>query len=345
MHYRAARGWLREVERQALEDWVEAEVMPLARPGMIDDAIDRLRARLSGEERQEARLLLLSELARLLQASGREGEARKVLDEYGAVAPDDPRPCYRLAASLFHGEGGYDAAAEALQAALTATDAALERARRSGWLLQQCLNLRARIAVALGRFDALDSTLRELLALPTRWAGRDTGPADDFLERVPDGAVEVTLLERCRARQESERRMAEEAAAPGAAARAWLPPATHQFDMLDGWSAKSDDELREQYSPMTVQTVRGLVAELLDSDVFVAVDRERFPQIVRTLHAILGEGSRALGQALIEAGEHRKRGQAEAFAAVMRRFIERSPSRFHRQIAERYLEGTRREGA
>lgn len=345
LHYHAERGWLREIERQSLEDWIEAEVAPLARPGLIDGAITHLRARLDKEERHEARLLLLCELARLLQASGREGEACAVLEEQRAVAPDDPRPAYRLAASLFHAGGGYGAAAGTLQAALAAIDAALERSRRAGYLLRHCLNMRARIVVALKRFDLLALTLRELLAPPAPLPVRDVRMADDFLEQVPHGAVDAALLQRYRERLESERRMAAEATAPGGGLRAWAPPETHVFDALRAWGALSDEELRERFSPAAVETLRRIGAELLDGDPFAPADRDRFPQLVRIFNAVLDAGSHALGQALIEAGEHKKRGQAEAFGVVMRRFVERCPSRFHRQIAEHYLAGTRREGA
>jgi hypothetical protein len=120
--------------------------------------------------------------------------------------------------------------------------------------------------------------------------------------------------------------------------------ATHAFDTLGEWSELSDEDLRALFSADVEETLRRVIDELIGGDVFPAIGREAFPQIVRMLRAVEKEGSVMLGRAIVEADDHRKAGRDDAFKEVMQRFMARSPTRFHRDVAGHYLAGTRREG-
>jgi hypothetical protein len=120
------------------------------------------------------------------------------------------------------------------------------------------------------------------------------------------------------------------------------PP--HDFDTLAMWSTLSDEELRQLFSPQAQAALRRMIALLLDADVFEPIDRQRFPAVVRIVEATLREGSHRLSEAMLTAADYRDSGRQKAFEDMMQEFIDRSPTRFHRQIAENYLNGTRPDG-
>jgi hypothetical protein len=112
----------------------------------------------------------------------------------------------------------HDAAlgADALQRALQAIETAIAKARLTGAFLRYCLNDRARIAVSMSRWDLVEETLREILSSTPRPAEvTDIRLEDDFLARVPEGAIDSEVLSRYRgALSAQEKRRARERPAP-----------------------------------------------------------------------------------------------------------------------------------
>jgi len=177
----------------------ERTIWPLAKERRLAEAIDRLREWVETDSRVGARSFLLFELSSLLMVSGRDDEALAVIHEHIDLEPDNPISQRGLAAWHFYGHGAYDASEETLTAALEAIETAVAKARVHGEWLRHCLNDRCRIVVAMKRYDLLEESLCEILAMPVRPGVPDTAIEDDFLRQVPEGAINGDLLARYRA--------------------------------------------------------------------------------------------------------------------------------------------------
>lgn len=174
-------------------------IWPLVKERRLAEAIGRLREWAETDNRVGARSFLLFELSSLLMVSGRDDEALAVIHERIDFAPDDPMNWCGLAGWHFYGHGAYDASVETLRAALEAIETAVAKARVHGVWLRHCLNDRCRIVVAMKRYDLLEESLREILAMPVRPGVPDTAIEADFLRQVPEGAIYRDLLARYRA--------------------------------------------------------------------------------------------------------------------------------------------------
>lgn len=187
---------------------IELEVTPLVRQNALREAIDLLRSWIHDERAADARLIVLAEVANLLQVAGRDEEALAAIDDLIALAPDEPIGWSRLAAWHFYCHGAYSANEQTLGAALSAINVAVARAREQGSHLRYCLNERARIAVAMKNWDIVEQTLNEILAIPAGRGVPDIALEDDFLQRVPERTIDCDLLRRYRsacAAQEARR--------------------------------------------------------------------------------------------------------------------------------------------
>lgn len=174
-------------------------IRPLLDARLFAEAIRRLREWADTERRIDVRSFLLQDLSALLMVSGREDEALAVIHERVELEPDNPISRCSLAGWHFYGHGFYDANKETLRAALEAIDTAVAKARVHGEWLRHCLNDRCRIVVAMKRYDLLEESLREILAMPVRPGVPDTQLEDDFLRQVSEGAIDGDLLARYRA--------------------------------------------------------------------------------------------------------------------------------------------------
>jgi len=190
---------LSDEEWDALLAEYKRTIWPLVEVRRLAEAIDRLREWVETDNRIGARSFLLHEISSFLMVSGRDDEALAVIHERIDFAPDDPMNWCGLAGWHFYGHGFYDANEETLKAALAAIETAVAKARVHGEWHCHCLNDRCRIAVAMKRYDLLEETLREILAMPARPDVPDTQLEDDFLRRVPEGAIDRDLLARYRA--------------------------------------------------------------------------------------------------------------------------------------------------
>jgi tetratricopeptide (TPR) repeat protein len=173
--------------------WIE-HVKPLMDSRSYSEAADMVRSFLRSEGVPSRRLLLLQHLIDCLSGAGAWDEGLPVLREMIDLGPDDPLNWSRLSGWYFYTQGSYAADEETLRFALEAIDRAIAKARVRGEWLRQCLNDRCRIAVAMKRYDLLEETMREILAIPPRRGVPDIRIEDDFLQRVPEGAVDARLL-------------------------------------------------------------------------------------------------------------------------------------------------------
>ena len=188
---------LTDEEENGIRVFWEQSVRPLTRSRNYGEAASLVRARVESEAKVAVRARLLQELDILLLMDGREDEALAVIHERIDLGPDDPLNWCALAS--WHHSLGKSPDAPALTSALEAIDTAVEKARRHRRWLRYCLNDRCRIAVTMQRYDLLAESLRAILDIPLRANLPDIWLEDDFLRRLPDGAVDPDLLEAYRA--------------------------------------------------------------------------------------------------------------------------------------------------
>jgi hypothetical protein len=119
-----------------------------------------------------------------------------------------------------------------------------------------------------------------------------------------------------------------------------MAEAAHVFDTLREWEVLSDDELHARFNADAKDVVTGAVALLMDKPVAPAGPAAKeFPEIVRELNRLLVTGSRALGDAIIQAGELADTGHKHQAAEVYTAFLNGCRSPFYRRIALSRLQG------
>jgi hypothetical protein len=206
---------LTEEDFSKLTERFEREIGPLVQQRALEAAIRKTEEWLEQESRSPAKRFLLSELRGLLWIDGQDEKALEVIRASIALTPDDPLAWSQLAGWHFYGHGLYGANDSTLSAALDAIEMAISLARPSGGYLRYCLNDRARIAVAFRRYGLLEETLREIL--DTTQEHRVTPEIrleDDFLQRVPNDAIDEGLRARYCAAVASEREKAKPTNSP-----------------------------------------------------------------------------------------------------------------------------------
>jgi len=113
-----------------------------------------------------------------------------------------------------------------------------------------------------------------------------------------------------------------------------MTDAGHIFDKLREWEALKDEELSARFNEEATAVIAGATALLMDEPLLPGkLDRESFPKVVRELNALLVSGSRALGDAIIKAGELADTGHKRQAADVYARFLNSCRSPFYRRIA------------
>jgi tetratricopeptide (TPR) repeat protein len=128
---------------------------------------------------QVLRFFLASELA----LHGRLLDAEAVYTRMHEDFPDDPLPLISLASQKLYDQDG-------LEKALPFVDKAVEVAYRSGNFRRNALGVKARIALALERYDLVEDILRQILSLRTEPGHVDCGVERDFLDRLPVGVID-----------------------------------------------------------------------------------------------------------------------------------------------------------
>jgi tetratricopeptide (TPR) repeat protein len=146
-----------ELYRWADEQW---ETLPLP------DAIESVEERRQKADSDDLPTLTLA-LIHLLSVDGREAEAIRIADEMIARMPDDIR--FPLKKATLHLYWTND-----LEKALEAINAALLRARRTGFFRREALGVKGRILLKLGLGDQLTRTLEEIMSLEMKQDTPDT---------------------------------------------------------------------------------------------------------------------------------------------------------------------------
>jgi len=164
------------------------------------EAAELLRSEIAQQSDPMARLTSLDELAMILELDGQVPESLAVMQERIELAPDEPIGWCILA--KWHARNGTessDGGSSKTSKALETIDHAIDVAERTGgaWL-RHCLNDRARIATAIGRWDVVENTIRRILAIPNGRGVADTAVETDFLAKLPAGAVDADLIQHLR---------------------------------------------------------------------------------------------------------------------------------------------------
>ena len=113
----------------------------------------------------------------------------------------------------------------------------------------------------------------------------------------------------------------------------------HDFDRLRAWAALSDDELAKRIDADSVATMQRVMV-MLGADSRrggVPDDRADFVATVREMDRLCREGSRSLGEAIVEASAWGEKQDRERARAVYERFLADCRSKFHREIARYQL--------
>jgi hypothetical protein len=181
--------WIRDLKRQRLpgKNFVPA----IERKIKTESNIHKLR---------ELRFLLASELA----LHGRSADSDAVYATMHEESPDDPLPLISFASQKLYSH-------DKPELALPIIDKAIEAAYRSGNFRRNALGMKARIALALERYDIVEDVLRQILPLKTARGHVDCGVERDFLDRLPAGTIDEDIRRQyAELRRQYEERVREE---------------------------------------------------------------------------------------------------------------------------------------
>jgi tetratricopeptide (TPR) repeat protein len=177
-----------------LHKWYER----LQRTCADQEIVDEIMRRMKTESDQETVRSLAFILASEFRQHGRYGEAENILLDLSEQNPNEPYPLIKLAEQKLYYE-------EMPNEALAIVEKALSRARASGNFRRNALGVKARIAEKLQRHDLIADVLREIMTIKSGKSRADVGVERDFVDRLPTGAIDPTLLrqydEFCRSRR------------------------------------------------------------------------------------------------------------------------------------------------
>lgn len=138
----------------------------------------------------------MGDLAMVLELNGQRAEALAVMHERIALAPDEPIGWCALANYYFRSVMARSDEADRKMALETIDQAVAVADRTDGAWLRHCLNDRARIARAFGRWDMVEDSVRWILAIPERRGVPVTAVEVDFLSDLPAGVIDQDLVRR-----------------------------------------------------------------------------------------------------------------------------------------------------
>jgi tetratricopeptide (TPR) repeat protein len=169
----------------SLYDWIDEA----RHAGGFPNVARAIVARLQTETDEEIRRKLNFELAGAYNMTGRYDEAERIYLMLFDLSPDEPVPLMCLAGQKLYFE-------EDPAAAMPVIDRAIEAAYRSCNFRRATLGVKARIALAQGKFGVVEEVLRRLLQLTHDKRGVDIAPERDFFDRLPPGAINETVARR-----------------------------------------------------------------------------------------------------------------------------------------------------
>jgi len=107
----------------------------------------------------------------------------------------------------------------------------------------------------------------------------------------------------------------------------------NDFDRLRAWAALPDDQLVKLIDAESIAAMRRVMVLLGAEARGLPADRADFVATVRDLERLYREGSRSLGEAIVEASAWGEKHDAERARAVYERFLAGCRSKFHCEIA------------
>jgi hypothetical protein len=159
--------WYEEWRRQARD----VDIVPALE--------ERIRSEADAARLHQLRFMLASEHKE--RGDYAAAEAVQLADI--AANPDEPMPLISLAGQKLYHE-------EEPDAALPIIDRAIEVAMRAGIFRRHALATKARIALALNDYAAVEDVLRRIMALTFTRGNEDIGAERDFFDRLPPGAID-----------------------------------------------------------------------------------------------------------------------------------------------------------
>ncbi len=116
-------------------------------------------------------------------------------------------------------------------------------------------------------------------------------------------------------------------------------PRQHDFERLRALAALADDDLAKRIDADTIAAIQRVMV-MLGADRRASgfpVDRADFVATVREMDRLCREGSRSLGEAIVEASAWGEKHDSARARAVYERFLADCRSKFHREIARYQL--------
>jgi hypothetical protein len=116
-----------------------------------------------------------------------------------------------------------------------------------------------------------------------------------------------------------------------------MPQGQHDFDRLRAWAALPDDQLEKLIDADTIAVMQRVMALIGGEGRGLPVDPADFASSVREMDRLYREGSRSLGEAIVEASAWGDRHDQARARAVYERFLAGCRSKFHCEIARYQL--------
>jgi hypothetical protein len=113
----------------------------------------------------------------------------------------------------------------------------------------------------------------------------------------------------------------------------------HDFDRLRAWAVLGDEDLAKRIDADSIAAMQRIMV-MLGADRRAGgfpVDRADFVATVREMNRLCREGSRSLGEAIVEASAWGDKKDSARARAVYERFLADCRSKFHREIARYQL--------
>ncbi|HLH86974.1 MAG TPA: DUF3658 domain-containing protein [Xanthobacteraceae bacterium] len=211
--------WRDDWRETHIEGHVEGDIVPVLEQKIRDETgprrLQTLRWLLAQEQRDRGNYLAAEAVQRA------DADAN----------PDSARPLIALASQKLYDENLPDEAMHIIERAIAA-------AMRSGLFRREALGVKARIALELADYRAVEDSLRQIMALTMTRGHVDIGAERDFFDRLPPGSIDPEVAraydEYCRARGRRRTASAEQidAFVLAAARPEWLKVARIIADVL-----------------------------------------------------------------------------------------------------------------
>lgn len=112
---------------------------------------------------------------------------------------------------------------------------------------------------------------------------------------------------------------------------------SHELDLLNQWASLPDDEIEKLITAEAIATLQRVVELLGESKLKVVVNRGSFVATVREMRKLYADGSRLLGDAILEASDWMDKQEPVKAKETYERLLSSCVSEFYRDIARNQL--------